>query len=411
MNTPAGHVSQRLRRTHTFDGAADLGMSGRAADLELHLDGASRGLVDTTHFDVARFPPPDWALPAFVRAAGRGTNAYTGYRGGSEPRARCAEAIADLMSITVHPDRNLVLTPGTQGALFAALSALVDPGDRVALTDPEYLFSERILRFLGATVVRIPMVMGPQGLDPDLVRLAGAASDGGIRLFLTSNPNNPTGAVYSPAAVRGIAELAASHDFLVVVDELYCRLVYDGTPYGHLAGEPGMASRTVTLLGGSKTESLTGYRVGVAVASDEIADAIEQVIAISALRSPAYSQHVLTSWLRDDSEFVRDRVSQLRAIQRSTADRLQQIPGVTVQPGAGTAYLWPDVSALRISSLEVARLLRAEAGVIVSPGYQFGPSGATRFRICYAQDEARWGPALGRMAGVLGALAESASRR
>jgi aspartate/methionine/tyrosine aminotransferase len=311
----------------------------------------------------------------------------------------------------VHPDRNLVLTPGTQGALFATLSALVDPGDRVALTDPEYLFSERILRFLGATIVRIPLVMGPRGLDPDLGRLADAASDGGIRLFLTSNPNNPTGAVYSPAAVRGIAELAANHDFLVVVDELYCRLVYDGTPYAHLASEPGMASRTVTLLGGSKTESLTGYRVGVAVASDEIADAIEQVVAISALRSPAYSQHVLTSWLRDDNEFVRDRVSQLRAIQLSTADRLRQIPGVTVQPGAGTAYLWPDVSALRISSLEVARLLRTEAGVIVSPGYQFGPSGATRFRICYAQDEARWRPALGRMAEVLGALAESASRR
>jgi aspartate/methionine/tyrosine aminotransferase len=411
MNTPAGHVSQRLRRTHTFDGAADLGMSGREADIELHLDGASRGLVDTTHFDVARFPPPDWALTAFVRAASSGTNAYTGYRGGSGPRARCAEAIADLMAIDVHPDRNLVLTPGTQGALFAALSALVDPGDRVALTDPEYLFSERILRFLGATVVRIPLVMGPRGLDPDLGRLAAAASDGGIRLFLTSNPNNPTGAVYSPAAIRGIAELAANHDFLVVVDELYCRLVYDGTPYAHLASEPGMASRTVTLLGGSKTESLTGYRVGVAVASDEIADAIEQVVAISALRSPAYSQHVLTSWLRDDNEFVRDRVSQLRAIQQSTADRLQQIPGVTVQPGAGTAYLWPDVSALRISSLEVARLLRTKAGVIVSPGYQFGPSGATRFRICYAQDEARWRPALGRMAEVLGALAESASRR
>jgi hypothetical protein len=83
MNTPASHVSQRLRRTHTFDGAADLGMSGREADLELHLDGASRGLVDTTHFDVARFPPPDWALTAFVRAAGNGASAYTGYRGGS----------------------------------------------------------------------------------------------------------------------------------------------------------------------------------------------------------------------------------------------------------------------------------------------------------------------------------------
>jgi aspartate/methionine/tyrosine aminotransferase len=398
-------VSERVRRTHTFDGAADLAVSGREADLQLHLDGASRGLVDSTHFDVARFPPPDWALASFIAAAGSGANAYTGYRGGVAAREHCAAAVSALLGTQVDPDRNLVLTTGTQGALFTTLSALVDAGDRVALTDPEYLFAERILRFLGATVIRIPLVPGPQGLDPDLDQLARAAA-GGIRLFLTSNPNNPTGSVYSGDAVRGIAGLADRHDFLVVLDELYCRLVYDQVPYTHLAAEPGMDARTVTLLGGSKTESLTGYRIGVAVASADIADAIEQVVAISALRSPAYAQSILTGWLHDDTEFVRDRVSQLRVIQEKTVGVLRQIPGVLVEPGGGTAYLWPDVSALHTSSLEVARLLRAEAGVIVSPGYQFGPSGATHFRICYAQDEARWDPALSRIAAALGALAD-----
>jgi aspartate/methionine/tyrosine aminotransferase len=392
-------ASRRLSGTHFLDGAAELPISGRHADLELQLDGASHGLIDTTHFDVTRFPPPDWALPAFVHAAESGATAYTAYRGGPGIRGRCAEAISTLLSVNIDAERNLVLTTGTQGGLFAVLSALVDVGDRVALTDPEYLFAERILRFLGAEVIRIPLHADGSGPHVDLRQLKDAAV-GGIRLFLTSNPNNPTGTVYSDETVQGIARLAVQHDFLVVVDELYCRLIYDETPFTHLAGEPGMGTRAVTLLGGSKTESLTGYRIGAVVASAEIINAVEQVVAFSALRAPAYSQHVLTGWLHDDENFVRERVRQLRLIQRHATERLRSVPGICVEPGAGTAYLWPDVSGLGLTSLDAARLFY-NAGVVVSPGYQFGPSGKTRFRMCFAQDEARLDDALDRITAAL----------
>jgi aspartate/methionine/tyrosine aminotransferase len=392
-------ASRRLLDTHFLDGAAELPVSGRQADSELRLDGASHGLIDTTHFDVTRFPPPDSALPAFVSAASSGAAAYTAYRGGSGIRERCAEAISALLSVGIDPERNLILTTGTQGGLFAVLSALVDAGDRVALTDPEYLFAERILRFLGAEVIRVPLHAGSSGPHLDLQQLENAAA-GGIRLFLTSNPNNPTGTVYRDETIRGIARLAVQHDFLVVVDELYCRLVYDDTPFTHLACQPDMGPRAVTLLGGSKTESLSGYRIGAVVASAEIIDAVEQVVAFSALRAPAYSQHVLSGWLRDDEDFVRDRVRQLRLLQRHAAERLRSVPGIRVEPGAGTAYLWPDVSGLGLTSLDAARLIY-EAGVVISPGYQFGPSGKTRFRMCFAQDEARLDAALDRITAAL----------
>jgi aspartate/methionine/tyrosine aminotransferase len=392
-------ASRRLAGTHFLDGAAELPISGRQADLELRLNGAAHGLIDTTHFDVTRFPPPDWALPAFVRAAGSGGTAYTAYRGGSDIRDRCAEAISALLSVSIDAERNVVLTTGTQGGLFAVLSALVDVGDRVALTDPEYLFAERILRFLGAEVVRIPLRADGSAPQVDLRQLEDAAA-GGIRLFLTSNPNNPTGTVYSPETIQGMARLAVQHDFLVVVDELYCRLVYDETRFTHLAAEPGMDRRAVTLLGGSKTESLTGYRVGAVVASAEIIDAVEQVVAFSALRAPAYSQHVLTRWLHDDGDFVQDRVRQLRVLQRHATERLRSVPGICVEPGTGTAYLWPDVSGLGLTSLDAARLIY-DAGVVVSPGYQFGPSGKTKFRMCFAQDEARLDAALDRITAAL----------
>lgn len=394
-------AADRLLRTHLPERAGVLGMSVREADVQLRLDGTGHGLLDTTHFDTVRFPPPDWALAAFSAAASDGEAAYTAYRGSSEVLRICAGSVSRLVGIDVDPTRNLALTTGTQGALFATLSALINEGDVVALTDPEYLFVERMLRFLGAEVVRVGLVDGPDGPQLDLSALEVLARRG-IRLFLTSNPHNPTGAVFTAETLNGVAALAVAHDFIVFVDELYCRLVYSATPFTHLAALPGMAERTITSLGGSKTESLSGYRIGLVVAPPDIIDAVEQVLAICCLRAPAYSQHVLEHWLVDDHDFVARRVEELHALQTMTVTALREVPGLVVTPGAGTAYVWPDVSALGLTDVQVARVLQSEANVVVSPGYQFGPSGIGHFRTCYARDETQWAQALRRMVVALG---------
>ena len=375
-------------------------MSVRDADLSLRLDGAGHGLLDTTHFDTVRFPPPPWALPAFTAAAADGLQAYSAYRGHDEVRRICAASISTLLGIEVDPSRNLAMSTGTQGGLFAVLSALVDDGDVVVLADPEYLFVERMLRFLGAEVVRLPIIDTPRGpeLDLDLLETLCVRD---IKLLLTSHPNNPTGAVYSGEMIARLGRLAVHHDFFVVVDELYCRLVFDGKPFAHLAAEPGMADRTVTMLGGSKTESLSGYRVGMVVGSAAVIDAVEQMLAMLCLRAPAYAQHVMTSWLRDDQDFVAERVVEIQALQRMTVEHLRTVPGLIVKPGDGTAYLWPDVSALGLTDVQVARILQDEAKVVISPGYQFGPSGIGRFRICYAREEVSWEKALRAMTTAL----------
>ena len=398
--------SERLRRTHLPERRPLLGVSVREADLSLGLDGAGGGLLDTTHFDTVRFPPPQWALESFSAAAQDGTTAYTAYRGSAEVRQTCSGSISNLMGVDIDPSENIAITAGTQSGLYAVLSAIVDEGDVVVLADPEYLFVERMLRFLGADVVRLPFIESEVGLQPDLDQLE-ALSERGIALYVTSNPNNPTGAVLSPESIVRLGQIAVKGDFLVLVDELYCRLVYDDTAYSHLGAQPGMMDRTITLLGGSKTESLSGYRVGVVVSSGPIIDAIEQALAMMCLRAPAYAQHVLSRWLVDDHDFVSTRVLELQGIQRATAAQLECVPGLRLSPGAGTAYLWPDVSELGLTDVEVARLLQDEAGVVVSPGYQFGPSGIGRFRICYAREEAEWSRALKRMTLAL----TSASRR
>jgi len=265
----------------------------RQADRDL-LAQAPATFIDTTHFDTTRFPPPNWALQSFTDAAKDGALAYTGYRGNRTILETVGDAITAFTGEHFDPETELILTPGTQAGLFGALSAIVNEGDKVLLVDPDYLFSERILRFLGADISNVPLTT-QRDIQPDLDVLENSLKRLRPKLLVFSHPNNLTGAVYSPAVIARIAELAVQHNLWVVVDELYARLVYDGRPFTHLVAHPGMRDRTVTLFGPSKTESLSGYRVGVVAAPAGVIAALEDVQSITSLRAPAYAQHVLSS--------------------------------------------------------------------------------------------------------------------
>ena len=399
MNDRTGPASARILAAG-IDRRAD-GGSAREADRAL-LACTGPTTLDTTHFDTVRFPAPDWAVERFAEAAADGALAYTTYPGSTDVRSHLSVPLTAWLGFDVDA-ADVMLTPGTQAGLFTTLSGIVDPGDRVALVDPDYLFSERILTFLGARVGHVPLVRhtaDAPDLVPDLGRLEAAFREG-ARLLVFSHPNNPTGAVYPRAVLEGIAALAIRYDATVLVDELYGRLVYDGTPFTHLASLPGMRERTITLLGPSKTESLSGYRLGVVVAPRPVLAAAEDVLSLTALRAPAYAQHVLKGWLTDDVDWVADRIQQLQGLRAMTIKHFSQLPWVGLAPQQGTAYLFPDVTALGLPDRAISEALATRADVLISPGYQFGPAGTGHFRVCYARDEQQWDRALGRIVDVL----------
>lgn len=392
----------RLFRLQVPD-RAQPGVSARQADLAL-LDKAPPDFLDTTHFDTVRFPPPDWALDRFSTAAKDGSLAYTGYRGNSDVLEAVADRVSQLLGLNIDPRQNLILTPGTQAGLFCALSSLVQPKERVALVDPEYLFSGRILGFLDADIGHISMRLTESGPTLDLDRLEAEFAEKNARVLVFSHPNNPTGAIYSRQLIKKIAELATTYDVTVLVDELYSRLIHDGQAFHHLAAETGMEERTVTLLGPSKTESLSGYRLGVVVAPPHLIERMENVLSITSLRAPAYAQHVLIPWLRDDHEWLATRMKDFTRLRELTTAKLRKLSWLRLFPQQGTAYMWVDVSSLDLPGPAVAEALLTEAKVLVSPGYQFGPSSTGHFRVCYARDEKQWDNALDAMVEVLNKL-------
>lgn len=383
-------------------GRAGIGYaSARDADRRV-LACAPQKFLDTTHFDTVRFPPPEWAQAEFARASADGSLAYTGYRGNPEVLGAVARNAGSLLGIEIDPSRELILTPGTQAGLFGALASLIDVGDEVLLFDPDYLFSERILRFLGATVHPVALLAGG-AIEPDLDELEAVLNRTRPKLLVFSHPNNPTGAVYSNQTLRRIAELAVRFDFMVLVDQLYCRLVYDDT-YTHLVTLPGMRERTVTLLGPSKTESLSGYRLGLVVAPDWVVAGIENIQSITALRAPAYAQHILSQWLDIDQVWLEERMHSFRKLRDLTQEILSRLSWAKWTPQNGTAYAWLDIRALNLPDATVAKALLEKAAVLVSPGYQFGVRGIGHLRLCYARDESEWADALKRIVSVLDAL-------
>ena len=139
-------------------------------------------------------------------------------------------------------------------------------------------------------------------------------------MFMFSNPNNPTGVIYSHEEIRSIADMAARYQVTLIVDELYSRQIFDGRPYFHLCAEDTVPDSMVTIIGPSKTESLSGYRLGTAFGTAGLIDRMEEVQAIMDLRCGGYNQAVFSVWFDEPEEWMKERVKQHQAIRDRMAD-------------------------------------------------------------------------------------------
>jgi aspartate/methionine/tyrosine aminotransferase len=361
--------------------------------------------VDFSHGDVndIAFPPAPGALEAFITGEHRGgAQAYTEYRGGAQLREHVAQKLAAFTGRPISAAEELIITPGTQGALFLALGAAVDTGDRVAIVRPDYFANRKLVAFLGAEVVPIRLdylaCAGRAGLD--LAQLEDAFKSG-VRTFLFSNPNNPTGVVYSPQEITGIAELANRHGVTVIADELYSRLLYSDQTYTHICAAGLAPDKVVTILGPSKTESLSGYRLGVAFGASYLIERAEKLQAIVSLRAPGYSQAVLSTWFDEPEGWLAERTAKHKAIRDDLIAVLRTVPGLLVRMPEGGSYLFPRLPALDLALHDFVRAVRLQANAVVTPGTEFSPDATDSIRLNFSQNHEAAVQAVQRIAQLI----------
>lgn len=359
--------------------------------------------VDFSHGDVDAHEPTPGSVEVFSAGVeAGGAQAYTEYRGSADIREALAERLADFTGAPVDASNGLIVTPGTQGALFLAVAATATRGDKVAIVEPDYFANRKLVEFLEAEVVPVQMdyLSRDEGAGLDLGQLEDAFK-AGVKLFLFSNPNNPAGIVYSADEIGQIAALAQNYGATVIVDQLYSRLLYTPGSYTHLRAEVSEAANVVTIMGPSKTESLSGYRLGVAFGSPTIIDRMEKLQAIVSLRAAGYAQSVLRLWFAETEGWMQNRIEDHRRIRDDLVAQFRQIDGARVRVPQAGSYVFPELPELRLAPLDFVTALREQAGVIVTPGTEFSPHARRSVRLNFSQDHDAAVAAVDRLATLV----------
>ena len=375
--------------------------------LSVNIDKIPGTPVDFSHGDIDAHEPIPGTKDAFNQGVELGgAQAYTEYRGSLDIREDLAAKLTDFSGWRMEADKNLLITPGTQGALFLAMGALVSRGDKVAIVEPDYFANRKLVHFFDGELVPVQLnyfnTDKEAGLDLNELE---TAFKNGVKTFLFSNPNNPTGVIYSQDEIKKIAALAEKYGVSVIVDELYSRQLFDERDYAHLIADKNINSENViTIIGPSKTESLSGYRLGVAFGSRTIIERMEKLQAIVSLRASGYNQAVLKLWFNEPSGWMKNRIESHQAIRDDLVKVLNEADGFKVRPTEAGSYLFPEIPAIKVPLGDFVKALRVQAGVTVTPGTEFGPGFENSFRVNFSQNHQAAVDAMKRIIQVVEAL-------
>lgn len=367
--------------------------------------GESGGMLplNLKHADTKYFPPPQWSVQGLKELVHGEFEPYTPFRGDPTVLEAVAENVSGFLGVTLDPKSDIVLSAGTQGGLFAAMSVLAQEGEEVAVLDPDYMSTSRTLRFLGCKPRSVPLLKAEGSARIDTEALEQALQQG-VKLFMFSNPNNPTGAVFPREVLQEVARLIVEYDAFVIADELYSRLVFDNREFVHLVSLPGMKERCITALGPSKAESMSGFRLGCLIVPAELSNAVESVVGVTSMRAPAYFQPLLAKWLRDDRDLMAKRQQEYEYLRDETVEVLSSNEDIDFLSPQGSSYIFVRLKNTEYTDDQIVEFLWEYAAVKVNPGYEFGQTGYGGFRMCIAQDRNIWRERLQMISDALSKL-------
>jgi len=329
------------------------------------------------------FDTPDYITAAAFQAIENGATHYPAPMKGITP---LLEAIAEKMAtdngITVKPGSDIVVTPGGKWALFLALSAILNPGDEVLYLEPVWVSYPPMIALAGGTPVAVTLPSEDNfRITADRLR---AKLTPRTKALMVNSPNNPTGRVLTAEELDDIAAVALENDLYVISDEIYETIIFDGRKHLSPGARPGMAERTITINGLSKSHAMTGWRLGWLAAPTPIAKLATQMNSQTVSSAANFTMHAAVAALRgpkDTTRAMRDEYQQRRDFM---VPALNAIDGVECANIEGAFYLFPRFPNSRRSSAELAETLIDKAGIASVPGGAFGRSGEGHVRFTIA---------------------------
>ncbi|MFB6107538.1 MAG: pyridoxal phosphate-dependent aminotransferase [Haloplanus sp.] len=339
------------------------------------------------------FSAPWTAREAAIHSLERGRTSYTTNRGMRDLR----EAIGDHVrryDLEYGPDEEILVTTGASEAVDLAMRAVVDPGDTVAVQSPAYISYVPGIQFSGGDPLRVSTrAENDFVLTYEDLRRAGAAD---AEALVICYPNNPTGATATESELEEIAEFAREHDLVVLADEIYAALTYEGD-HTSIATLPGMRERTVVFNGFSKAYAMTGLRLGYALGPAEVVDAMNRIHQYTMLSAPTTAQYAALEALEQCEEDVDEMRRQYNRRRRFVISRFREM-GLDCFEATGAFYAFPEAP---YDDEQFAEDLLHEEGVAAVPGSVFGEEGTGHMRVSYATGMSELKEAMARIESFL----------
>src|SRR5262245_12207214 len=348
---------------------------------------------------------PDFDTPAHIKDAAKqaldaGATHYGPSAGLPELREAIAKHVAETRGVPVTPEE-VVVTPGAKPIMFFTILALVGTGDEVIYPNPGFPIYESVINFVGGVPVPIPL-REDTGFGFDLDEFERRLSSR-TRLIIVNSPQNPTGGVLDRKQIERVAALAVERRITILTDEIYREFLYEGQFVSRF-GWPGVREHAVLLDGFSKTDAMTGWRLGYGVMPVALAEHVTRLMVNSASCTASFVQLAGVAALEGDREPVARMVAEFKRRRDLFVEGLNQLPRVSCRKPRGAFYTFPNITGTGRSSSEVAERLLNEAGVAALSGTAFGAHGEGYLRFSYANSEANLRLALERMRPVFQSL-------
>jgi aspartate aminotransferase len=386
---PACRLAERMSRLGT-ESAFEVLARARA------LEAQGRKII---HLEIGEpdFDTPAHIVEAAVEALRSGFTHYVPAPGLPEVREAVAAWLSRTGRLETTPDR-VIVTPGAKPIMWNLMLATCQEGDEVIYPDPGFPMYESIARFTGAEPVPLPL-REENGFRPDPDELASLVTHR-TRLLVLNTPHNPCGSALTREDCEAIAEICMRNDLLVLADEVYWAIRYDGSHVSILDID-GMADRTILLDGWSKTYAMTGWRLGFGVFPPPLVEPISRLIINSVSCTSAFSQRAAIAALTGPWEPAEQMIAEFRQRRDVIVEGLNAIEGITCVQPRGAFYVFPSVKAFGIPSQRIEEHLLQRAGVAALSGTAFGRYGEGYLRFSYANSVEAIREALEAVAAVL----------
>ncbi|QDC00815.1 aminotransferase class I/II-fold pyridoxal phosphate-dependent enzyme [Mesorhizobium sp. 8] len=359
---------------------------------------------DLIHMELGS-PHADTPLPVKQAAANAlmaGNVHYSHFQGLPKLRAALAEKLRAKNGLAVDAS-GIVVTNGLTHASFAAIMALVDPGDEVILLEPYYPQHLGKIELAGGKPVFAELDAANRfAIDAERIE---AKITPATKMICLVNPCNPTGRVYSRAELEALAAIAIRHDLVVISDEVYEEILFDGAKHISIASLPGMAERTVSMFAFTKSFAMDGWRIGYLAAPAAMIEGILKITTSDVTHVNTFIQEGAYAAVTGPAEILAELVQEDRAKRDIVVSRLNQMPGVICDWPEGTIYAFPDISQIGLPAQQLAELILEKADVVVEAGSFYGPAGEGHLRVCFgSQSTERVTEAMDRLQRFFGSL-------